>query len=108
MNFCEECGAKLTPNTRFCEECGSPITQYENTVESAKDFNISDYLTVFQSSNWISNFVSMMENCSDETGIIFTNIQLLANELFVSEDELLELIADFISDRKNKVLSHKK
>ena len=106
MNFCEECGAKLTPNTRFCEECGSPITQYENTVESAKDFNISDYLTVFQSSNWISNFVSMIDNCSDETGIIFTNIQLLANELSVSEDELLELIANFISDRKNHGVSY--
>ena len=106
MNFCEECGAKLTPNTKFCEECGSPITQYENTVESAKDFNISDYLTVFQSSSWTSDFVSMIDDCDDEIGLIFTNIQLLSNELSVSEHELLELIADFISERQKHGISY--
>ena len=106
MNFCEECGAKLTPNTRFCEECGSPITQYENTVETFKDFNVYDYLTVFQSSSWTSDFVSMIDDCDDEIGLIFTNIQLLSNELSVSEDEILELISDFISDRKNHGVSY--
>ena len=106
MNFCEECGAKLTPNTRFCEECGSPITQYENTVETFKDFNVYDYLTVFQSSSWTSDFVSMIDDCDDEIGLIFTNIQLLSNELSVSEDEILDLISDFISDRKNHGVSY--
>ena len=106
MNFCEECGAKLTPNTKFCEECGSPVTQYENTADVTKGFDVSEYLSVFQTSNWMSDFVSMMDDSSNETGIIFTNIQLLANELSVSEDELLELIADFISERQKRGISY--
>ena len=26
-NFCENCGAPLTPGERFCQKCGTPVEQ---------------------------------------------------------------------------------
>ena len=106
MSFCEECGAKLTSNVRFCEECGSPVTVYEQSFENSKDFDISDLMYIFQNPNWTNEYSTYIGNNCNETGIILTNLQLLANELNVNQDLLLNLIEEFISERKQAGITY--
>ena len=100
MSFCEECGAKLSSNVRFCEECGTPVTVYEQNIDAAKDTDVSLLLTLFQNSNWADIFSSIISNSDDETGLILTNLQLLARELNVDQALLLNLVEEFISEKK--------
>lgn len=98
--FCEECGQKLTPGTKFCEECGAPIPVEKDSNQT------SMLLTIFQNPSWMSIFRNEIETCNGSTGILFTNSQLLSEELGISNDEALQIISNFILDRKSNGISY--
>lgn len=69
MAFCEDCGAPLSPGVMFCENCGAKISV--STKEPA--FNIV------------------------ETGVIFTNLQLLGQVSGLDRNGIMNHINSFIS-----------
>ena len=45
MNFCEDCGAPLSPGVRFCENCGAKIPDSDVTVSAfGKDESLPENL----------------------------------------------------------------
>lgn len=78
MNFCEDCGAPLTPGVLFCENCGAKIRQ-----EKELDSQASAPATV-------------------EEGIIYTNLPLLAEKLGKSQNEVESTIGKFVESAKSR------
>ena len=78
MNFCEDCGAPLSPGVRFCENCGAKISDASLTAAGKNDV-VADNL---------------------EGGVLYTNLQLLSSALETSTETILMVINNFIDLRK--------
>ena len=78
MNFCEDCGAPLSPGVRFCENCGAKISDASLTAAGKNDV--------------------VAENL--EGGVLYTNLQLLSSALGTSTETILMVINNFIDLRK--------
>lgn len=72
MNFCEDCGDKLSPGVAFCENCGARIPLEQQSLS-----------TQFKK--------------TDVDGIVYTNLPLLASQLNKSPDSLFATIQQFIA-----------
>ncbi|MCR4823493.1 MAG: zinc ribbon domain-containing protein [Treponema sp.] len=75
MAFCEDCGAPLTPGAFFCENCGAKL--------SVPTVNKSPAGIV-------------------ESGIIYTNLDLLSESINVNSSELSSIIYNFISSAASR------
>ena len=80
MNFCEDCGAPLTPGVRFCENCGARISD-------------ADYAS--------QNSVSNKDSTNNEKGIIYTNVELLSSRIGFMPEDILGMLDDIIDARKH-------
>lgn len=78
MAFCEDCGTPLTPGVLFCENCGAKLTP----------------------SNTISKNVNL------EEGIVYTNLELLSEELNKPQAEIKGIVDAFISSAKERGISY--
>lgn len=78
MAFCENCGKPLTPGVRFCELCGAKVDEkyLENEVPST---------------NASSSNIEIAES-----GIIYTNLEILSQQYVVSTEKITELLNSFI------------
>ena len=73
FKFCPECGTKVDADARFCPNCGTRLEALEEEPEIVED--------------------SSHENSDDEqTGIIFTDTQKLADKYGWSQDEVKAVI----------------
>lgn len=79
MAFCEDCGAPLSPGVAFCENCGAKINQ---------------------------NLFKTVDNNIVETGIVYTNLPLLASGLNQSANTILEIINGFIADAAERGIGY--
>lgn len=79
MNFCEDCGSPLTPGVMFCENCGAKIA---------------------------SGAVQSDVKNSSEYGIIYTNINLLSEQLKKSREFLNSVINAFILSALERGVSY--
>ena len=79
MAFCEDCGSPLSEGVAFCENCGAKISSTNNVI-----------------SNHSKEIV--------ETGIIYTNLSLLAEKLNTSISSLTSVIENFIKSASNRVI----
>ncbi|MBQ8384180.1 MAG: zinc ribbon domain-containing protein [Spirochaetaceae bacterium] len=75
MNFCEDCGERLSPGTAFCEECGARVPLARPGLAAGGT-----------------------AKKAGADGIVYTNLPLLASQLHRPEDILLEVIQRFIAD----------
>lgn len=80
--FCEECGAPIPEGANFCEECGCKIT----------------FIPEVSNNNQIDNIV--------EYGIIYTNLELLSQQLGKSIEELKRIINEFISEAAMRCIGY--
>ena len=81
FKFCPECGTKVDADARFCPNCGTRLEALEEEPEIVKD--------------------SSHENSDDEqTGIIFTDTQKLAEKYGCSQDEVKAVIESFREQSK--------
>lgn len=78
MAFCEDCGAPLSPGVAFCENCGAKINQ-------------ALYKT---------------ENNIIETGIVYTNLNLLSSIINQSANLIVEIIDGFITDAAERGIGY--
>ena len=99
-NYCEECGAKLTPGIRFCEECGTPVSSESGTsFDEGKECpeqpadQANRILSVSDSSSW-ADFVS---NCGTKRpGLVLTKVDALCKRLGCSKNDVLALLEQHI------------
>ena len=77
MNFCEDCGAPLTPGVRFCENCGARISDSASQVS-----------------------VANKDSDSNERGVIYTNVDLLSSRIGFMRDDILRMLDDLIEARR--------
>lgn len=86
MNFCEDCGAPLSPGVRFCENCGAKIPDSDVTVSAfGKDESLPENL---------------------ENGVLYTNLKLLCSALGMEKVALLTIINNFIAARKTNGINY--
>lgn len=83
MNFCEDCGAPLSPYVFFCENCGAKIRQEEPAAISPSAANVA------------------------EEGIIYTNLALLCEKIEKTHNEVSSIIERFIAAAKKRGVSYK-
>ena len=81
MAFCEDCGSPLSEGVAFCENCGAKISSTNNVI-----------------SNHSKEIV--------ETGIIYTNLSLLAEKLNTSISSLTSVIENFIKSASNRGIGY--
>ena len=81
MAFCEDCGSPLSEGVVFCENCGAKISSTNNVI-----------------SNHSKEIV--------ETGIIYTNLSLLAEKLNTSISSLTSVIENFIKSASNRGIGY--
>ena len=81
MAFCEDCGSPLSEGVVFCENCGAKISSTNNII-----------------SNHAKEIV--------ETGIIYTNLSLLAKKLNTSISSLISVIENFIESASNRGIGY--
>ncbi len=81
MNYCEDCGAPLSPGVLFCENCGAKIQE-----NNADDICSKEAAKVLNA----------------ETGIVYTNSSLLAAQTGLSKDTVLSMINQFIADARGR------
>ncbi|MCR4735119.1 MAG: zinc-ribbon domain-containing protein [Treponema sp.] len=79
MNFCEDCGAPLSPGVKFCENCGAKISDAP-AFSSGKTDEFSENL---------------------EGGVLYTNLNLLCQNLGMTKEDILTAINNFITVRKS-------
>lgn len=84
MNFCEDCGAPLSPGVRFCENCGAKISDAP-AFTSGKTDEFSENL---------------------EGGVLYTNLNLLSQNLGIPKEDILTAINNFITVRKADGISY--
>ena len=89
MNYCEDCGAPLSPGVLFCENCGAKIQE-----------NNADYICSKEAAKVLN-----AETCT-ETGIVYTNSSLLAAQTGLSKDTVLSIINQFIADARGRGLQY--
>lgn len=85
MNYCEDCGAPLSPGVLFCENCGAKIQE-----------NNADDICSKEASKVIN------AETGTETGIVYTNSSLLAAQTGLSKDSVLSMINQFITDARGR------
>lgn len=81
MAFCEDCGSPLSEGVAFCENCGAKVSSTNNII-----------------SNHAKEIV--------ETGIIYTNLSLLAEKLNTSISSLTSVIENFIESASNRGIGY--
>lgn len=79
MNFCENCGERLSLGIKFCENCGSKIS-ISSSFEDKK------------------NIINSSIKGTKVDGIVYTNLTLLASQLQKSTETIRNIIERFISD----------
>ena len=85
MNYCEDCGAPLSPGVLFCENCGAKIQENNADDNFSKD---------------VANTLNA------ETGLVYTNSTLLAAQTGLSKDTVLSMINQFIADARGRGLQY--
>lgn len=79
--YCEECGTKLEDGVRFCPECGTRVEQVEEVEQVKPESTTSD------------NKSASKEGEIVVSGILFTNIKLLAEAM----DTDAKIIEEFLN-----------
>lgn len=87
QNFCEDCGAPLSPGVAFCENCGAKIA-----AETASSTHLAS--------------AAKAETNAGEQGIIYTNLNLLSTQLCIEKGALTEAINGFIADAAARGVSY--
>ena len=85
MNYCEDCGAPLSPGVLFCENCGAKIQENINSENA---------------------FSKAASNVNNERGLVYTNSNLLAAQTGLSKDTVLSIINQFIADARGRGLQY--
>jgi hypothetical protein len=98
MNFCNNCGADLRQHkgARFCHNCGNPFETVD-PLSYPQGSNFGSRSQLRPSGQTIASSKSAFGNSHNSYGIIFTNINALANKLNCGEEEVETLILNYIS-----------
>lgn len=98
MNFCNNCGADLRQHkdARFCQNCGNPIETDAN-LSFPQSSNFGSSSRVRPSVQTRASSKSTFGNDYSSYGIIFTNLNELANRLNCGEEEVETVILNYIS-----------
>ena len=99
MAFCEQCGAKLTPESRFCEECGAAVEFIAEASSSKEGAAIQCGLKeIFLTRNWKDEWAQAAVDANDsELGLILTREEALLLQVDAGPVQLQELIDDYIN-----------
>ena len=95
MNFCNNCGADLRQHNviKFCYNCGNQIEidiqRFNFPISNSENINFTSPSRVKSKSSFEGGYNSY--------GIIFTNLNALANRLNCEEDEVKSVILNYIS-----------
>lgn len=98
MNFCNNCGADLRQHrgARFCHNCGNPI-EMDDHLSFPQSSNFGGSSGIRPSRQAKVSGKAAFANGYDSYGIIFTNLNLLANRLNCREDEVETVVLNYIS-----------
>lgn len=77
MSFCYNCGSRVEAGDRFCPTCGAAVENISGEMEAAKAANESDA----------------------SYGYLFTNLELLALKLKVTQTRIREVLDTYIKAR---------
>lgn len=77
MSFCYNCGSRVEAGDRFCPTCGAAVENISGEMEAAKTANESDA----------------------SYGYLFTNLELLALKLKVTQTRIREVLDTYIKAR---------
>lgn len=83
MNFCPECGLKLTGNENFCPSCGIKVQQSRTTVDNIQSTGVQSTGVQHTAGDVIGAGISGIGNITakDTKGNIFYfNIQSVSSE----------------------------
>ncbi|MBQ9088128.1 MAG: zinc ribbon domain-containing protein [Lentisphaeria bacterium] len=101
MDFCEECGSRISVDCRFCENCGTAI----DMVNDKMNTDVVTAIDLFKSFNWQTTWLEAAElcNCSDhDLGIIITDERKLLDMIPVDKNSFNELILSYINNAKTR------
>lgn len=80
MSFCYNCGSRVEPGDRFCPACGAPVETISGEMEA-----------------------SMATNDSNAAcGYLFTNLELLALKLKVTQTRIRKILEAYIKTRSQQ------
>lgn len=98
MNFCNNCGADLKQHkdARFCHNCGNPL-EADDHLSLPQSSNFGSSSGIRPSGQTRATGKSTFGNGYNSYGIIFTNLNALANRLNCGVEEVESVILNYIS-----------